>query len=104
MSKLWKPTDVDGGSKPILNISKLRDSIARAAPIEDLNFKNDGKIMLLIAIVVMAYVFSLKEAFEMGSLKQKVYRNGSESMAVSYFRQGITCWRRRVESLVQFIR
>lgn len=56
------------------------------APIEDLNFKDDGKIMLLIAIVVMA----LKEAFENGSLKQKIYRNGSQSMAASFFRQGIT--------------
>ena len=30
----------------------------RAPPIEDLNFKDDSKIMLLIAIVVMAYVLS----------------------------------------------
>lgn len=72
--------------------------------LEDLNFKDDGKIMLLIAIVVMAYVLSLKEAFEKGSLKQKVYRNGSRSIAVSYFRQGITCLRRHVQSLAQFIR
>lgn len=72
--------------------------------IEDLNFKNDGKIMLLIAIVVMAYVLSLKEAFEHGSLKQKVYRNGSRSMAASYFRQGITGLRRRIQSLTTFIR
>ena len=71
--------------------------------IEDLNFKNDGKIMLLIAIVVMAYVLSLKEAFEKGSLKQKVYRDGSRSMAVSFFRQGITSLRRHVQSLAQFI-
>jgi len=72
--------------------------------IEDLNFKNDGKIMLLIAIVVMAYVLSLREAFESGSLKQKVYRDGSSSMAVSFFRQGITSLRRHVQSLVIFIR
>lgn len=72
--------------------------------IEDLNFKNDGKIMLLIAIVVMAYVLSLKEAFENGSLKQKVYRNCSRSIAVSFFRQGITCLRRHVQSLTIFIR
>ena len=65
--------------------------------------------MLLIAIVpgrraVMAYVLSLKEAFESGSLKQKVYRDGSRSMAVSFFRQGITCLRRHVQSLTMFIR
>ena len=60
--------------------------------------------MLLIAIVVMAYVLSLKEAFVKGSLKQKVYRNRSHSMAVSYFRQGITCLRRHVQSLALFIR
>lgn len=72
--------------------------------IEDLNFKNDGKIMLLIAIVVMAYVLSLREAFAHGSLKQKVYRDGSSSMAISFFRQGISCLRRHVQSLVGFTR
>ena len=65
--------------------------------------------MLLIAIVpgrraVMAYVLSLREAFENGSSKQKIYRNGSRSMAVSFFRQGITCLRRHVQSLTMFIR
>ena len=52
--------------------------------------------MLLIATVVMAYVLSLKEAFENGSLKQKVYRNGNRAMSVSFFRQGITCLRGHV--------
>jgi len=72
--------------------------------IEDLNFKDEGKIMLLIAIVVMAYVLSLNEAFENGSLKQKLYRNASRSMAISYFRQGISRLRRHVQSLALFIR
>lgn len=72
--------------------------------IEDLNFKDDGKIVLVIAIVVMAYVVSLKEAFENGSLKQKLYRNGSRSMDISYFRQGISRLRRHVQSLALFIR
>lgn len=93
-----------GGSRPASNISRRRVLTARAAPIEDLNFKNDGKIMLLITIVVMAYVLSLREAFESGSLKQKVHRDGSSSMAVSFFRQGITSLRRHVQSLVIFIR
>jgi hypothetical protein len=65
--------------------------------------------MLLIAIVpgrraVMAYVLSLREAFESGSLKQKVYQDGGSSVAVSFFRQGITSLRRHVQSLVIFIR
>ena len=60
--------------------------------------------MLLIAIVVMAYVLSLREAFERGSLKQKVYRDGRSSMAISFFRQGISCLRRHVQSLVGFTR
>lgn len=72
--------------------------------IEDLNFKDDGKIMLLIAIVVMAYVLSLKEAFENGTLKQRAYRNGSRSMSISFFRQGITRLRSHVQSLTMFIR
>lgn len=72
--------------------------------IEDLNFKNDGKIMLLIAIVVMAYVLSLQEAFQRGSTKEKVYRDGKRVLATSYFSQGITCLRRHAQSLVAFIR
>ncbi|WP_373331524.1 hypothetical protein [Salmonirosea aquatica] len=65
--------------------------------------------MLLIAIVpgrraVMAYVLSLLEAFESGSLKQKGYRDGGSSMAVSFLRQGMTSLRRHVQSLVLFIR
>jgi hypothetical protein len=71
--------------------------------LEDLNFKDDGKIMLLVAIVIMAYVLSLQEAFRNGSSKQKVYRNGSRSMAVSFFRQGISGLRGHVQSLAMFI-
>lgn len=72
--------------------------------IEDLNFKDDGKITLLIAIVVMAYVLSLQEAFQHGSAKEKVYRDGSRALAESFFRQGITCLRRHAQSLTTFIR
>lgn len=71
--------------------------------IEDLNFKDDGKIMLLIAIVVMAYVLSLQEAFQHGSTKEKVYKDGHRALATSYFRQGITSLRRHAQSLATFI-
>ena len=72
--------------------------------IEDLNFKDDGKIMLLIAIVVMAYVLSLREAFQHGSTKEKAYQDGSRTLTQSFFRQGIASLRRHVQSLTTFIR
>lgn len=72
--------------------------------MENLNFKDDGKIMLVVAIVVMAYVLSLQEAFHRGSTREKVYRNGVRALATSYFRQGVTCLRRHAQSLATFIR
>ena len=60
--------------------------------------------MLLIAIVVMAYVLSLKEAFENGSFQQKVYRDGNRATSVSFFRQGITGLRGHAQSLAMFVR
>lgn len=71
--------------------------------LEDLNFKDDGKIMLLVAIIVMAYVISLRAAFKQPANKMKVYRDGSQSLAVSLFRQGLTLLRNQVQSLTKFI-
>lgn len=71
--------------------------------IEDLNLKDNGKIMLLVAIVVMAYVLSLQTVFEEASEKVKVYRDGNQKLAISYFRQGITRLRRVVQSLAMFM-
>ena len=71
--------------------------------LEDLNFKDDGKIMFLVAIVVMAYVLALQEAFRQTSQKMKKYRDGSRSLAVSLFRQGITLLRTQVQSLAKFV-
>lgn len=71
--------------------------------LEDLNFKKDTKILLVMAIVVMAYVLSLQAGFTNTVSKQKVYRNGKQSLAVSVFRQGLSVLRSQSESLKRFM-
>jgi len=71
--------------------------------LEDLNFKQDSKILLLVAIIVMAYVLSLQAAFEEPAHKVKTDRNGKQSLAISLFRQGLSKLRYHVQSLSAFI-
>jgi len=56
-----------------------------------------------MAIVVMAYVLSLQAGFTNTASKQKIYRNGKQSLAVSVFRQGLSVLRSRSESLKRFM-
>lgn len=71
--------------------------------LEDLNFKQDDKILLLVAIIVMAYVLSLQAAFEQSTPKLKTYRDGKQSLSISLFRQGLTKLRYHVQALSVFI-
>lgn len=72
--------------------------------IEDLNFKNDGKINLMIAIVVMSYALSLQQAFKSTTHKVKKYKNGTATLAVSFFRVGLAQLRAKVQSLETFLK
>ncbi|QHV95637.1 transposase [Spirosoma endbachense] len=71
--------------------------------LEDLNFKKDSKILLVMALVVMVYVLSLQAGFAKLATKQKTYRNGKQSLVVSLFRQGLSVLRSQVKSLKQFM-
>ena len=60
--------------------------------VEAMNFKQDGKIQLMIAVVIMAYVLAIRE----GILKHcknpipvKKYANGKTYLSVSIFRTGL---------------
>lgn len=61
---LLRLTGYAGVLKHASSNSRAKASTTRAAPIEDLNLKDNGKIMLFVAIVVMAYVLSLQTVFE----------------------------------------
>lgn len=72
--------------------------------IEDLNFKADGKINLIMGIVVMSYVLTIQQAFKNTSSKIKKYKNGTSTLAVSFFRLGLGQLRRKVQSLRVFLK
>ena len=57
----------------------------------------------MVALVVMAYVLSLQAAFAEPARKEKAYRSGKQSLAVSLFRQGLSMLRKQVESLKRFM-
>ena len=71
--------------------------------IEDLNFRQDSKICLMVALVVMAYVLSVQQGLENKVEKKKIYRNKPSRLAVSYFRQGLSIIKAKVWSLKRFI-
>ena len=42
--------------------------------------------VLMVAVVVMAYVFSVQQGISQGVKKNKMYRDQSKSLAISFFR------------------
>ena len=58
--------------------------------LEDLNFKNDKKIILMVAIVIMAYVLSIYKGLQTSKQTFKRYLNGQKLLATSVFKQGLT--------------
>ena len=71
--------------------------------LEDLNFRQDSKICLMVALVVMAYVLSIQQGLEKKVEKKKIYRNKPSRLAISYFRQGLSIVKAKVWSLRMFI-
>ena len=76
--------------------------------LEDLNFRQDSKICLMVALVVMAYVLSIQlggtpHGFENKVEKKKIYKNKPSRLAISYFRQGLSIVKAKVWSLRMFI-
>jgi len=56
--------------------------------LEDLNFRQDSKICLMVALVVMAYVLSIQQGLESKVKKKKIHRNKPSRLAISYFSKG----------------
>ena len=71
--------------------------------LEDLNFRQDSKICLMVALVVMAYVLSIQQGLENKVEKKKIYRNKPSRLAISYFRQGLSIIKSKIRSLKRFI-
>ena len=71
--------------------------------LEDLNFRQDYKICLMVALVVTAYVLSIQQGLENKVEKKKIYRNKPSRLAISYFRQGLSIIKAKIWSLKRFI-
>ena len=56
-----------------------------------INFKNNEKIVLMIALVVLAYTFSVLEGLKKKQVRdlKKKYKDGSCYSAISVFREGL---------------
>ena len=65
--------------------------------------RQDYKICLMVALVVMAYALSIQQGLENKIEKKKIYRNKPSRLAISYFRQGLSIVKAKVWSLRMFI-
>ncbi len=71
--------------------------------LEQLNFKDNKKFLLLVAIVVMAYVLSLEQGLQKACKKVKIYKDQSKNLAVSIFRQGLSLVKASAWTLIRFL-
>ena len=65
--------------------------------------RQDSKICLMVALVVMAYVLCIQQGLESEDDKKKIYKNKSSRLAISYFRQGLSIIKAKIWSLKRFI-
>jgi hypothetical protein len=71
--------------------------------LEDLNFRVDSKICLMVALVVMAYVLSICQGLETNIEKKKIYKDKPSRLAISYFIRGLSIIKAKAWSLRRFI-
>jgi hypothetical protein len=71
--------------------------------LEDLNFRVDSKICLMVALVVMAYVLSICQGLETNIEKKKIYKDKPSRLAISYFKRGLSIIKAKAWSLRRFI-
>ena len=72
--------------------------------LEDLNFNQDPKLFLMVAIVVMAYVLSVQQGISQGVKKIKIYKDKSKNLTISFFRQGLSLVKAKIWNLKRFIK
>ena len=74
--------------------------------MEDLNFKDDNKIVFMMSVVVMAYVLSIVQWVKETKVQKphyKKYRRGQRLLAISLFRVGLSKLKQSVWNLKRFI-
>ena len=74
--------------------------------LEDMNLKNDNKIMLMVAVVFITYALAIKEGILKYIQKQiglKRYKNGKVYLEMSIFRKGLEVLDGMLNGLRQFI-
>ena len=65
--------------------------------------RQDSKICLMVALVVMTYVLSIQQGLENKVEKKKIYKNKPSRLAISYFRRGLSIIKAKIWSLKRFI-
>lgn len=76
--------------------------------MEEMGLKNPDKVKLMIAILVFLYVLCIREGIEKTKKSTsniwKKYKNGKKTLAVSFFRKGLSWVQLQFSDLRSFIR
>ena len=73
--------------------------------LEDLNLKNTGKNLLMLAIVATAYILAIMAGWKKrGRIPVQRYSDGSKTMEVSIFRAGLGILTAKCFRFIDFIR
>lgn len=73
--------------------------------LEELNLKNTGKNLLMMAIVATAYILAIMEGWKRRKrIKTQLYKDGSESPEVSIFREGLARLTAKCFRFIDFIK
>lgn len=73
--------------------------------LEDLNLKDPGKNLLMMAIVTTAYTLAIREGWKRRNhIATQHYRDGTETPEVSIFRAGLAILTTRCFRFIEFIR
>jgi transposase len=74
--------------------------------LESLNLKNDKKIILMVAVVVLTYALAIKEGilkYMQNQIGIKKYKNGKQYLEMSIFRKGLEVIEPMLGRLCMFI-
>jgi len=73
--------------------------------LEDMNLKDPGKNLLMMAVAAMAYVLAIREGLKRKSkIKMQQYRNGSATLEVSLFREGLAALTAKCFRIIDFLK
>jgi len=67
--------------------------------MESVPLRQDFKICLMVALVVISYVLIIQQSLENKVEKKKIYRNKPSRLSVSYFRQELSIVKAKIWSL-----